>query len=417
MSQSTLSSRSRVMHVETLETRTVLSANPVAAPGGGQVVHDQDPVIIEAIHLRVGDRDVSVTERNDIVVYESGESIDVVGIDYEVTGDGIGLDGLVAFEGYLREPVTVAAEFEATDDLRFTFINEQQYAWGFGLQNDSPEAVEEWAVQITNATYNLDADLLSNNLAFELTTTMNDDGTYNHLFVGTSAIAGYGGIPGGNIEWFGVNFGGPVTSDGFQHGVADTRGLDASAAAFGEFDYEDGRFGDPSGDAPLAGGVHEHGGLDGAWDPVDGTNRLSLALVRYFGDLEWEVHDRFFVNLQQGQTDLEIAFVDFNPSQTQFSATIRNNGVHTVTNYAEVDVYHESDLLNPVWVGVADFTLDAGKSSALRFSNPATDPNFDTQWTPGESGTYVYQVYLDPENALQELEEGNNLLAGKFEIL
>lgn len=100
-------------------------------------------------------------------------------------------------------------------DLRFTFINEQQYAWGFGVQNDSGNVIEQWAVKIENANYKIAAENLTNNSAFELITTENQDGTYDHLFVGTSSIGAFQGIPGGNIEWRGVNFGFDAKSDGF----------------------------------------------------------------------------------------------------------------------------------------------------------------------------------------------------------
>jgi len=110
-------------------------------------------------------------------------------------------------------------EFVATDDFGFTFTNEQQYAWGFGLQEYSGVQVDQWAVQIENANYDLDPTQLTNQSAFTLTTTKNADGTFNHLFVGTEPIPAYGGIPGGNIEWSRVNFGQAATSDGFVAGT------------------------------------------------------------------------------------------------------------------------------------------------------------------------------------------------------
>lgn len=110
-------------------------------------------------------------------------------------------------------------DFQKHDDLRLTFVNEQQFAWGFGIQNDSDQAVENWAVQIQNATYVLDASQLTNQSAFELFSTDNGDGTYDYLFVGTSDIERFSGIPGGNIEWHGVNFGEAIKSSSFEVGV------------------------------------------------------------------------------------------------------------------------------------------------------------------------------------------------------
>lgn len=288
------SSDSRAFHVEPLEARTVLSANPIAA-GGAAPVEAQDPVVIQAIHLQVGDREVTVTERNEIVVYKPGEKIAVVGIDYEVSGEGVDIEGEVAFEGYLREP--------------------------------------------------------------------NGDST-----------------------------------------------------SLGTFDYDDGRFTDPTGG--LGEGLHNHDGLEGDWEVVDGTNRMSVALVRYFGDLEWEAHDRFFVNLQQGEADVALGSVVYRwyGDNLKFGAYVKNGSESTISTYTEIDVYHEDDLANPVWVGIFESTLGSGRSEFQRFYNPAADSNFDEFWQPKESGKYVIKVYLDPEDALAETDEDNNFAEGVIKI-
>ena len=51
---------------------------------------------------------------------------------------------------------------------------------------------------------------------------MNPDGTYNHLFVGTGTIPPFSGLPGGAIQWNGVNFGFNPTSDGLTTGAVTT---------------------------------------------------------------------------------------------------------------------------------------------------------------------------------------------------
>ena len=53
---------------------------------------------------------------------------------------------------------------------------------------------------------------------------MNPDGTYNHLFVGINTIPPFGALPGGSIQWNGVNFGFTPTSDGLEVGAVTTSG-------------------------------------------------------------------------------------------------------------------------------------------------------------------------------------------------
>ncbi len=98
--------------------------------------------------------------------------------------------------------------------LTSTFFNEQQFAWGFGLQNNTGSVVNGWQVVVADANYQIDPTQLTNQGAFTYSELDNGNGTYDHIFTGTSAIANFGGIPGGNIEWTGVNFGFNTTSSG-----------------------------------------------------------------------------------------------------------------------------------------------------------------------------------------------------------
>ena len=109
--------------------------------------------------------------------------------------------------------------FASNDDLNVTFFNEQQFSWGYGLQNTTNAAISNWSVQIANASYNLDETQLTNNGAFDLITTTNPDGTFTHTFVGLVDIPAFSGIPGGAIQWNGVNFGTTPTSEGIQTGT------------------------------------------------------------------------------------------------------------------------------------------------------------------------------------------------------
>ncbi|WP_396637472.1 C-type lectin domain-containing protein [Maribacter sp. R77961] len=99
-------------------------------------------------------------------------------------------------------------------DLNTTFFNENQFSWGFGLQNNTSAQVDNWEIVITNADYQLDASQLTNPSAFVYTEIDNGNGTYDYTFTGTSPLPPFSQIPGGNIEWPGVNFGFDPSSDG-----------------------------------------------------------------------------------------------------------------------------------------------------------------------------------------------------------
>ncbi|MEA1786789.1 PA14 domain-containing protein [Arenibacter sp. GZD96] len=123
----------------------------------------------------------------------------------------------VTVAGTLNENYQCAADVPTLaicTSLSTTFFNQQQFAWGFGLQNTTANSVPHWEVRITNANYQLNPVLLSNPSAFVYSEEDNGDGTYNLIITGTTAIPAWGSIPGGNIEWSGVNFGFTPTSDG-----------------------------------------------------------------------------------------------------------------------------------------------------------------------------------------------------------
>ncbi|QLG44016.1 C-type lectin domain-containing protein [Costertonia aggregata] len=123
----------------------------------------------------------------------------------------------VTATGALDETYECATDvpgLSACSDLRTTYFNEQQYSWGFGLQNNTGSVVDSWEVQITNADYQLDPTQLSNQSAFDYSEIDNGDGTFDLILTGTSSIPAFGGIPGGNIQWSGVNFGFNPSSDG-----------------------------------------------------------------------------------------------------------------------------------------------------------------------------------------------------------
>jgi hypothetical protein len=124
----------------------------------------------------------------------------------------------------------------------------------------------------------------------------------------------------------------------------------------GEFNYADGRF---SSALPVEEAAADvvHGGLNGSWKVTAETNRLSIVLVHYVGDTV-EVMDRFFVQLQSVLPDFEgdgkVQGVNGSVKVgqlVQLAASVSDFGEGMAVTYLEVDVYHESDPLTPVWVG------------------------------------------------------------------
>ena len=124
--------------------------------------------------------------------------------------------GLLDFEAELVGAGGGASTFVPAGDPDLTFFNEAQFSFGFGLQNNTNQPISNWAVEIANANYNLNQSQLTNNTAFNLVTTTNPDGTFNHLFVGTSTIPPFSGL---NIEAPAINFGFNPTSSGITVGM------------------------------------------------------------------------------------------------------------------------------------------------------------------------------------------------------
>ena len=196
-----------------------------------------------AANVNIFDGTTSLLQANEFVTLQL-----VVEIDPDsptAIFDGVSGDGTGGFEnqanvwatdlGTVPSPPiddgSSAPVFQSSGDLNVTFFNEQQFSFGFGLQNTTNQPIDDWAVQITNANYDLDESQFSNNAAFDLITTMNPDGTFNHLFVGTVTISPFGGIPGGNIALNGVNFGFNPMSDGLEVGIADTSGSSSGSGS------------------------------------------------------------------------------------------------------------------------------------------------------------------------------------------
>ncbi|MEM9143865.1 MAG: C-type lectin domain-containing protein [Bacteroidota bacterium] len=96
-----------------------------------------------------------------------------------------------------------------------TGFNEDQYYWRFYLQDNVYDgvAVPQWEVRILGANYTLNAGDLTNPSAYNYTMILNGDGTYDHIFKGTTSLA--------DGVWFEVNldpenFASPPTSSAFE---------------------------------------------------------------------------------------------------------------------------------------------------------------------------------------------------------
>ena len=68
-------------------------------------------------------------------------------------------------------------------------------------------------------------------------------------------------------------------------------------------------------------------------------------------------------------------------------------------NYAEVDIYHASNMNEIVWAGAAVGNVDAENSVTGEFLNTRSEDPFTERWSPKMEGKYVLKYYLDPEKA------------------
>lgn len=183
-----------------------------------------------------------------------------------------------------------------------------------------------------------------------------------------------------------------------------------------DYNYQDGRFG--SGLSLNEGASSgEHQGLTGAWQATTGQTALSLVLMRYADDVPAGLPlARIVIQLQVTQrtdkVDFQIAQGKVDKAQLDRTTTITGAWVNTTKgtfrNYAEVNVYHESDLLAPVWVGtLSGVSVNGGRVSG-EFTNDRADDAFAERWVPNRSGRYVVRFYADPENVWKETNERNN---------
>jgi hypothetical protein len=182
------------------------------------------------------------------------------------------------------------------------------------------------------------------------------------------------------------------------------------------FDYGDGRFGAPATKDPIAAGSLVHPGLEGGWKAEAGWDRFSIAMVRYDGDLV-EVEDRLHLILQVGTPNFTfddawargiIGSLGLVGREVAIWAEWQNTGEGLFANYAEVDVYHESNLNTPIWVGTLEGVLGADETIRGQFLNSNPNDAFAEHWIPQQAGTYLLKFYADPEHLWAESDEVNN---------
>lgn len=182
-------------------------------------------------------------------------------------------------------------------------------------------------------------------------------------------------------------------------------------------DYSDGRFGRHEQQGQLPEGETSHGELEGGWEMQAGTESLTLVMVRYDANGH-TVEDRVNIRTQVGTPDFAISprvVVRGSGSeltvgkQTKIYGTWANLGEGTFRNYAEVDIYHESDPTKIVWAGTLSKTLGAKQAVIGEFRNANSDEQFSKRWTPELAGTYTIKMYADPEQNWEESNESNNV--------
>ena len=181
-------------------------------------------------------------------------------------------------------------------------------------------------------------------------------------------------------------------------------------------DYNDGRFSGGDRDSIATGAFGRIGGLANEWIVESGWDRVAVNLMHY--DVEsTEVSARFFAHLQVGQPDFEFD-TDYLDTILEKDITVGdkvtipakwlNSLGGNFHNYAEVDIYHESDLETIVWAGAAVGNASQANAIEGEFLNLRDDDSFSERWSPDAPGEYVLKYYIDPEKFANESNEENN---------
>ena len=222
--------------------------------------------------------------------------------------------------------------------------------------------------------------------------------------------------PGDTVQVVGITYQGNLAAEPLDGKIAFEAYLSRSGeSGRSVIDYSTGRFGAPSVASPVTGEIVSHPGLDGEWDVTSDDTRITIAMVRYFGNSS-QVEGRFAVKLQVERPDFEHVLDEDISKQklkvgkeAKIIGAWKNAGDETFHNYSEVDIYNAADMNVPVWVGVLAGTPGPGETLSGEYLNLNEQNAFNTRWTPTQAGEYVLKFYVDPENVDEETDETNNV--------
>lgn len=177
-----------------------------------------------------------------------------------------------------------------------------------------------------------------------------------------------------------------------------------------------------SGELPM--GESHHPGLKAAWRMKAGTESVTLVMVRYANN-EAIVEDRIKIRTQVGTPDFALA--DRIKIQTGRAGLVvgervklygawGNLGEGVYKNYAEVDIYHESDPTTLVWVGSISDVVGERDFDTGEFTQRHREKGFSKRWIPELGGVYTLKIYVDPEDRWAESDESNNVGVVQVEV-
>jgi len=102
-------------------------------------------------------------------------------------------------------------------NLSFNFFSEQQYYWGFSIQNENSTEYFPYEIHVDNASYQIDISQLDYT-GFDFYETDNGNGTYDYYFVAQDPIQPYTSSPSVTTN---QNLGDLVTSNGVSINCGD----------------------------------------------------------------------------------------------------------------------------------------------------------------------------------------------------
>ena len=164
-------------------------------------------------------------------------------------------------------------------------------------------------------------------------------------------------------------------------------------------------------------GTSSHPGLKASWEMKAGTESITLVMVRYANN-EAIVEDRIKIRTQVGtpdfviDPDIRVRAGNDGPvvgRKVKIVGGWGNVGDGKYKNYAEVDIYHESDPTQLVWVGSNSGVVAGGDFDFGEFTQRHREKGFSKRWIPQLGGQYVLRFYVDPEDRWDEVDENNNV--------